>query len=66
MRDDWDAARFDDELAGIEDVAGTGGAWPDKGQARWWCRREGIESPPVGTAGLPLGADFARLLGGRL
>lgn len=64
MQDDWDADRFDDELATIDDDGDAAGAWPDEGRAQWWCRREGAASAPAGTAGLPQGPDFARLLGG--
>lgn len=64
MHDDWDADRFDEELAAIEDDGGeSAGAWPDKGRAQWWHGRGSNASPPFGSAGLPQGPNFARLLG---
>lgn len=64
LNDDWDAERLDAELGGLEDKSAGGPAWPDKGRAIWWCERDGLESTPVVTTGLPEASAFARLLAG--
>lgn len=69
LHDDWDAERFDAELAAIEPAEAlddAGPDWPEAGRTLWWCERGGATSAPVGTSGLPETAALARLLAGRL
>ena len=64
LNDDWDAQRLDTELAGLDAADGGGSAWPEKGQALWWCEREGQASAHRVTVGLPESDAFSRLLAG--
>ncbi len=66
LQNDWDAERFDTELGGLDAPSEGGFDWPDKGRALWWCERDGEVAAPIGTAGLPQGSAFVRLLSGRL
>ena len=66
LDEDWDADRFDAELACLEDGDDEAAAWPGAGRAVWWHARGGQPSEPMSTAGLPTGAALVRLLAGRL
>lgn len=70
LEGDWEAERFDAELALLDGQADDDNAswidWPEPGQAMWWCERDGEVQPSITTAGLPRGHGFVRLLGGQL
>ena len=61
--EDWSAERFDDALAGLDDVAESGPEWPGKGTTLWWCEREGRLSTPITSNGLPDALVLQRLFG---
>jgi type VI secretion system protein ImpM len=66
LNDDWNAERFDAELAGLDDAPDTGPAWPEGGRTLWWCERDGQMSTPFTTIGLPEATALVHLLAGRI